>query len=62
MARVDPERVGHGRDFPDPRAALEAAEGVYRDRVLERPTEERLTATRPRTEAAFVWHPRMLGG
>lgn len=45
MAKIDVATIGQGREFADPRAALEKAEGVYQDAACAGPAISRMPNT-----------------
>lgn len=61
MARIDPSTIGHGREFADPRTALDRAEGVYCDRAAAGPADSRMPQT-PQTNKALQMTIRFEAG
>lgn len=59
MARIDPATIGADRPHQNPQKALEAAEGVYTDRVEVAPLEARLPLREnPQRNCPLVWIPK----
>lgn len=59
----DVSQIGQDRPFQDPRVALEAAEGRYRDRVYEASPEARLPNTQAKVNKPLPMQIRSeLGG